>query len=182
MGCCGYSQTIDEINQRNKIQPQQQQTTLLYRNDYCYDEEDIEKIKQICKHRPFQNNDVIYYKASININKDYTYYNEYYTIRTIKQNGLEYKSFFKVASPSIQGNIESFTLKKNNKLLFKSKEQIFISKTREFVPFANYELEPNESSLVTFELEAKVKTDIYLGVTKVAYKYIKCFSKYNIKS
>ena len=25
MGCCGYSQTIDEINQRNKIQPQQQE-------------------------------------------------------------------------------------------------------------------------------------------------------------
>ena len=60
MGCCGYNQTIDEINQRNKIQPQQQeikevpntiqpqqqQTTLLYRNDYCYDEEDIEKINK----------------------------------------------------------------------------------------------------------------------------------------
>lgn len=142
MGCCGYSQTIDEINQRNKIQPQQQeikevpntiqpqqqQTTLLYRNDYCYDEEDIEKIKQICKHRPFQNNDVIYYKASININKDYTYYNEYYTIRTIKQNGLEYKSFFKVASPSIQGNIESFTLKKIISYYLKAKSKFLYLK------------------------------------------------------
>ena len=141
MGCWGYSQTIDDINQRNKIQPQQQeikevpnaiqpkqQTTLLYRNDYCYDEKEIEKIKQICMQRPFQNNDVIYYKANININKDYTYYNEYYTIRTIKQNGLEYKSFFKVASPSIQGNIESFTLKKIISYYLKAKSKFLYLK------------------------------------------------------
>ena len=195
MGCCGHIQTIDDINKINIIQPQkqvtkevpntiqpQQQQATLYRNDYCYDDNDIEKIKQICMQRPFQNNDVIYYKANININNDYTYFNEYYTIRTMKQQGLEYKSFIKLVSASIQGHIESFTLKKNNKILLESKELIFIPKNRELAPFSNYELEPNESNLVTFELEAKVKTDIYLGITNVTYRYIKCFSKYNIKS
>ena len=197
MGCCGQTQTIDDINKVNIIQPQQQvikevpntiqsqqqqQQTTLYRNDYCYDANEIKKIEQICMQRPFQNNDVIYYKANILINKDYTYYNEYYTIRTMKQKGLEYKSFIKLASASVQGNIESFTLKINNKILLENKEHIYMPKNRGLVPYSNYELKPEDNNLVTFEIEAKVKTDIYLGITDVIYRYINCFSKYNIKS
>ena len=61
-----------------------------YNYNYCYSEEEKDKINLLLKRKKYKNNEIIFYKGTIQINKDISYYKEILTIQTDKKEGEEY--------------------------------------------------------------------------------------------
>lgn len=165
---CNNEINNDNIPTENNIDDQNDKNNNLNQNKYyCYTQKEISQIENLLKKRTYENNEIIFYKAFIKIiDNNYTQYTEFLTIQTDKIDGKEYSSEYEFISNTIRGEVEKCTLKINNKNI--TNFQI-PSSFHNFYVKTTYNLEENESSIVTFELNAKVKTFISLYLTRINF-------------
>ena len=140
---------------------------------YCYNNEEIKRIQNLLREKKFKPNDIIYHKALIEIQKDYTNYKEYKTILTEKINEEMFNSNYKFISSTITDIPEEYSIKINNKEIKACK--FYQAIAHYFIECSfPFNLEPQENSIVTFEINAKIKTNVYHTLARVYFSYQKC--------
>lgn len=164
---------ITENHNQNKITetPKQKLTSNNYL--YCYNNEEIKKIQNLLKEKKFKPNDIIYHKTLVQIKRDFTIYKEYKTILTDKKNGETFNSNYKFISSTITDIPEDYSIKINNKDIKTCKINQMIAQYNIECSFS-FNLSPEDNSIVTFEINAKIKTNIYHTIVRVYFSFQKC--------
>ena len=136
-----------------------------YNYNYCYSQEEKEKINLLLKEKKYKNNEIIFYKGIIQINKDFSYYKEILTIQTDKKEGEEYNSYYEFITATINEKVISYTVKKNNDDLYDFEETT--TYPRRFSVKISYNLSSSDNSIVSFEINSKVETRIVCTLTRI---------------
>ena len=111
----------------------------------------------------------------IEIGKNFTNYKEYKTILTDKIDGEILKSNYKFISSTITDIPQNYSIKINNK-------EIDIKTSKISQPIVQYFIEcsfpfylsSEEKSIVTFEINAKIKTNVYFTLLRVYFTFQRC--------
>lgn len=142
---------------------------------YCYNGEEIKKIINLLKEKQFKPNDIIYHKTLVEIRKDFTYYKEYKTILTDKIDGEILKSNYKFISSTITDIPENYSIKINNKEIDIKTSKISQPIVQYFIECSfPFNLSSEEKSIVTFEINVKIKTNVYHTLLRVYFTFQKC--------
>ena len=200
---CGHSSTKAESNSTNNSQKKQittsgnenqrepnqnkngfQQKEILINknNQYCYNEEEINKINKILSEKKFENDEIIFHKAIIEIKKDFTNVKEFVTIQTYKKDGYKYNSSYYFESGTIIDDVLNFSMKVNNNKIFVIQDKTRYS-DQLFSIFCRYSLKEEDNSIVTFESNVKIKTKLFLqSLARVNFNIFNCLFSFNIKA
>lgn len=147
----------------------------IYNYNYCYTEEEILEINQM---KSTLNNNIVFYKCMCEVNQDYTYHKEYITIKTEKKIGEKYSSTYQFESSSVSDKPENYSIKVNNREINTYRPTFFF---QNFSASIDYELQPEEDSVVTFEINSKIKTGIYHSFARVYCKNINSPFSFRVK-
>ena len=124
------------------------------------------------------NNNIVFYKCMCEVNQDYTYHKEYITIKTEKKIGEKYSSTYQFESSSVSDKPENYSIKVNNREINTYRPTFFF---QNFSASIDYELQPEEDSVVTFEINSKIKTGIYHSFARVYCKNINSPFSFRVK-
>lgn len=124
------------------------------------------------------NNNIVFYKCMCEVNQDYTYHKEYITIKTEKKIGEKYSSTYQFESSSVSDKLENYSIKVNNREINTYRPTFFF---QNFSASIDYELQPEEDSVVTFEINSKIKTGIYHSFARVYCKNINSPFSFRVK-
>ena len=153
----------EKQNNSKQIQNNPTQKEIIINKDYqyCYTEEEINKINQILKEKTFENNEIIFHKAIIEINKDFTNCTEFVTIQTYKKDGYKYNASYYLTSGTIIDDVKTYSMKVNNKRIYQIESKSRYS-DQLFSVFCSYSLKPEDNSIVTIESNVKIETKLFL--------------------
>ena len=167
---------------QNQNNPQQKKIIINKNYEYCYEEEEINKIKQAQKEKKFENDEIIYHKAIIEINKDFINCKEFITIQTYKKDGCKYNASYYLKSGTIIDSVKNYSIKVNNQRIYEIADKSRYS-DEFFSMFCKYSLKPEDNSIVTFESNVKIETKVFLmSFVRVNFNIYNCLFTFNIKT
>ena len=136
---------------------------------YCFTDEEVEIIQSLLAEHEYEPEHIISYMAYINIDDRNITYKECVTIQTGKKDGQAYSGKFNFESKIVKGNELTTNVKINNIPIetIKQKENKYESDCLEVE--IDYNLNENDSSIMTIELNTNSETKMIHTSTDVNF-------------